>query len=65
MELLHELLQHLHDSSLAAQRDAEAAAARFHAAIAEALSSGASATEIARALGVSRGRVYQWRDKAS
>lgn len=59
-----DLLQ-LHDAVQQAQERMDEAAAEFHAAVAQKLRDGGSATRIARELGVTRGRVYQWRDRAS
>lgn len=55
----------LHKAAQDAQRDAEASAAVFHRAVADALRDGTPATKIAEACGVTRARVYQWRDKAA
>lgn len=54
----------LHKAAHDAQHQAQRAASLFHRAVADALAEGRSPTAIAEALGVSRGRVYQWRNKA-
>lgn len=55
----------LHAAVEASRVDYAEAAGRLHVAVADALDAGTSAADIAEALGVSRVRVYQLRDKAS
>lgn len=58
-------LKQLHAKVQETQEANQQAAAEFHAAVAQELADGDSPTRIARELGVTRARVYQWRDRAS
>lgn len=57
MRMLHRRVAEL-------QQQMDDAAGEFHRAVAKALDNGASATDLAERLDVTRARVYQWRDKA-
>lgn len=56
-------LARLRNNAVAAQAKADDAYAQLHAAVADALDDGVSATEVARRMGVNRVSVYRMADR--